>query len=406
MNVKPTEYSYIIITDHGDINGGLAKVVVSQVEELATNQDKRVLILTGSSKLSVSLKNNENIDHVVIGKGEYLLRPNRIKGAIDGLFDFYVLKQLKRNLGKGVSLNTRILVHGWSKSLSPSIFWVLRKYGKITYCWNHDYFLHCPNGGYFDYNKKVSCREKPLSLSCIKRDCDSRSYYFKVWRVLRFFILKAVRGFFKEIAVTDASANVISEYSSDYKGRVIPNPIDIYKKPRIQAELNDYVVIVGRPSPEKGIDKLFETLKDVNYYRKVFIIGGLESDYEGVDSGHLSIEYCGWLDKTEVEKVMCKARYLIFPSLWHEAQGLVVTEAIAMGVPVICAEVNCGVEAVEKFKAGRLYDPYNSSTLVSALEHFELDANVEIYSENGYQSYWLKPEDIKNHITQVIKICR
>ncbi|GGK77329.1 polysaccharide biosynthesis protein [Amphritea balenae] len=399
------DYDYIVITDHGYINGGLAKVVVSQILELSIGRNKKILLVTGSKKLAPELSNN-NVDHLVIGKGDYLTRSNSVDGALNGIFDLSVALKLRKILKACITDDTKVLVHGWSKSLSPSIFLSLRSYTDRTFYWNHDYFMHCPNGGFFDYKIKKSCKESAVSFRCLVRNCDSRSYLIKVWRILRFFAFRLARGKCSEIAVTNASLNVINEFSYFESISVINNPIDLIKKDRIHSEKNDYVVVVGRPSPEKGVAELLELLSKIDFRRKIVVIGAEESDFGNKKLQNLNLECCGWLGRHDVEKIMAKARYLFFPSLWYETQGLVVTEAIAMGVPVICANVNCGMEALGKYKAGMLYDPYELDSLSETIKLFESNDNVKSCSERGYRLYWSMPENINRHVDQVVKICQ
>lgn len=82
----------------------------------------------------------------------------------------------------------------------------------------------------------------------------------------------------------------------------------------------------------------------------------------GVDG----VRFCGWLDETAVAQMLSSSLALILPSI-EEPFGLVVNEAIALGVPVLVAE-NCGARDVLVRNAvnGYVIEPDN----VAGLAHF------------------------------------
>ena len=68
---------------------------------------------------------------------------------------------------------TIVHVHGWTKSLSSSVVQeALQRDFQIVISL-HDYFVACPNGGFYNYKKKHICRLKPLSKACVLSNCDN-----------------------------------------------------------------------------------------------------------------------------------------------------------------------------------------------------------------------------------------
>ena len=54
----------------------------------------------------------------------------------------------------------------------------------------HEYFLACPNGGFFHYGSQEICHKRALSLACLTSRCDVRNDLHKVWRAARQVVLK------------------------------------------------------------------------------------------------------------------------------------------------------------------------------------------------------------------------
>jgi glycosyltransferase involved in cell wall biosynthesis len=59
--------------------------------------------------------------------------------------------------------------------------------------------------------------------------------------------------------------------------------------------------------------------------------GPAESELHGTDRK-------GWLEATELRRMLRKARALIFPSRWQEPFGMLGIEALAEGTPVVVVE--------------------------------------------------------------------
>lgn len=86
-------------------------------------------------------------------------------------------------------------------------------------------------------------------------------------------------------------------------------------------------------------------------------------------SGVEGVRFCGWLDEAAVARLLASSLGLILPSV-EEPFGLVVNEALALGVPVLVAE-NCGARdlLVRSGVDGYVIEPDN----VEGLAHFMAD---------------------------------
>lgn len=105
-------------------------------------------------------------------------------------------------------------------------------------------------------------------------------------------------------------------------------------------EPEDYLVFVGRISPEKGPVEAIQIAKKVQ--KKLIIVAKVDpvdrNYYEEKVKPLITpplIEYVGEKTEGERNEIVKKAKALIFPLDWPEPFGLVIIESLACGTPVI-----------------------------------------------------------------------
>ncbi|HUJ98522.1 MAG TPA: glycosyltransferase family 4 protein [Stellaceae bacterium] len=91
------------------------------------------------------------------------------------------------------------------------------------------------------------------------------------------------------------------------------------------------------------------------------------------EGGIDGVRFCGWLDEERVARVLASSLALILPST-EEPFGLVVNEAIALGVPVLVSE-NCGARdlLVRSGVDGYVIEPDNAPGLARFMERLARD---------------------------------
>lgn len=115
-----------------------------------------------------------------------------------------------------------------------------------------------------------------------------------------------------------------------------------------------YLLFVGRITPEKGVAEAVEAA--VRSGERLIIIGPApENEYwnERIKP-YLGdkIKHLGFVPRKELFKYYRKAKALLFPIQWEEAFGLVMTEAMACGTPVIGFKRGSVPEVIEDKKTG------------------------------------------------------
>ena len=197
----------VVVNDFDYIQGGASKVAIDTAQILYENNVDVIFF-------SATHKENEYKFQQISTNQEECLKDG-IKGAFRGLYNFKTAREFKKLLKTLDRNNTIIHIHGWTKSLSSSIFKIAGKQKFKVVLTLHDYFTACPNGGFFNYNKCEICKKKPMTFDCIKTNCDSRNFLFKIYRVIRQYIqnsnLKKCKNI-NYISISNFSENIIKAY--------------------------------------------------------------------------------------------------------------------------------------------------------------------------------------------------
>ncbi len=375
----------VIVNDFNYVQGGASKVAIDTAR-LLKEEGFNVYFFSAVNKEE---ENIDGITYISTNQNEALKEKNKIKGTVNGIYNFKAKKELKKLLKTLNSNDTIIHVHGWTKALSSSIFDIAFKMKFKVVLTLHDYFTACPNGGYFNYPKNEICHLKSLSWKCIKCNCDSRNYGFKLYRVVRQFvqnkIVKLNDKLEYAISISDFSEKILrSTLGKNTKVTRIYNPIDIDEHiEKVDISKNEYYLYVGRISKEKGVDLFCQAITELGY--KGIVVG--DGDEKSIlEEKFPNIEFAGWKNKDEVKQYMKGAKALIFPSRWYETAGLTVLEAQSLGIPCI---VNKNTAASEFLYYGVKYKTY--------------DELLNCLKDNIFKIKKIKKTDYKNSLIKYLK---
>lgn len=114
-------------------------------------------------------------------------------------------------------------------------------------------------------------------------------------------------------------------------------------------------LLVGRLSPEKGIESLIAAWRDVPHPLTVIGDGPLAEAVRR--AAPPQVRFLGWRSSEEVAAAMAQAALLLFPSLCYENFPLVVAEAMAHGLPVLAASGGAVEDTLEDGRTGAFAPP-------------------------------------------------
>lgn len=356
----------LIVGDFAEINGGQAKVAIDSARLLA-NAGLDVVFFAGSG-MPDAILNHPRIRSVCLGQHTLTSNPSRLEAMAAGLWNRAALLALRREIAALDPGSSVVHCHGWAKVLSPSVGRALAASPVPVIYTMHEYFLACPNGGFFDYQKREICTRRPLSLGCICTDCDVRHISHKAWRVARSAIARSIghmpRGLRHVAYISQTQLRAMDAYLPVTAQRhALPNPVEIGGDP-VDTRRNEAYVFVGRLSPEKG-GLLFAKAAKIAGVKAVFVGDGPEA--VAIRGANQDATITGWVSPDEVQAHLSSARALVFPSLWYEGQPLVPIEALIRGVPVVCGSWSAASEVVDHGVNGVIYDSPDVPSLAASL---------------------------------------
>lgn len=396
----------VICSDFGGITGGQAKVAIESAIGLKKH-GHRVIFFAATGPVHPDLA-AAGVEVHCLGQYDLLGNPSKVGAAIQGIWNRPAAIALGELLASIPQDNTIVHVHGWAKALSPTIGTPIAKSGLPAVFTLHEFFLSCPNGGFYNYQKSEVCTLTPLSPQCLVTHCDARNYPRKIWRVVRLLYAQKI----VHLAECFSDFITISEFQRRIAEPFIPasarlhrlsNPINVEDPGMKSDPASGDFIFVGRLSPEKGPFLFAEAARKVGF---VPIFVG-----DGPIAAELAARFpeariLGWQTEDEVHALMRKARALVFPSLWYEGQPLTVLEAKALGLPVVVADNCAGRDEVEDGVTGLWFKSNDVDDLARALTEMQDDARVSAMSLAAYQAYWAEPRTLDRHVDGLTAIYR
>ena len=389
----------LIVADHAWINGGQSKVAIESALGLA-GRGHRVTFFASVGPADERLA-AAGIEVVCVNQLDINTAPNWLAFLPQYMWNREAAARLRSIISGMDPGNSVVHVHAFAKAVSPSIGPVLAASSVPAVYTMHEFFLVCPNGGFYDYQTAQTCERKPLSLSCITCNCDSRTYAHKLLRVGRQLLINhggLHKAFRHVIMISELQYQASHPFMP--KGVAyhrVDNPLDIVDPSPKAAAGRDFL-FVGRVSREKGIEHYCEAARLAGVEAVIVGDGPL---MEELKTRYPEAKFLGWQNPQQVMALMRAARALVFPSVWYEGQPLTVYESLAMGTPVIVSDVCAGREAINDGRNGLWFKSADAADLARALNRLKDDAAADAMTANAYADYWARPLSLERHLDAI-----
>lgn len=395
----------VFLSDYGFVDGGASAVAQQSAVGLAS-RGFRVGFFCVVGPVSDDLIAS-GIDVHCLNGYDLIGNPSRFQAARNGIWNSASRNAIAEYLKKFPVNDSVIHIHTWTKALSSSVINMVLSLGYRVYLTMHDYFLACPNGGFYDFHAQEICTRRAMSIKCVTCNCDARSYPQKVFRLFRQTVQthlgRAIDSRITYIAVSNFSMTKIRSYlPKNAKIHLLKSPIHIQKQAPVDVARNKKFIFVGRLCPEKGCDIFAQAAAVANVDALFVGDGNLKGLLQRINN---RAEITGWVNKSQLPGLLSQARALVFPSRLYETLGLSVIEAFSMGIPVLTSDNIAASEIVTDGRTGWHFPNGDYNALASILN--KLAKSDEIVASAGsyaYDEYWLDPWSIERHLDNLISI--
>lgn len=396
----------VVLNDHASLTGGSASVAVASALGLAA-RDIPVTLMTAVGPVAEQLRDAPNLEVICLGQREIAKDGNRLRAFANGWRNARAVAALRALLARKSPASTVVHVHAWTKALSPFALDAAAAMGFPVVVTLHDFFIVCPNGGFFVYPKSELCRRKPLSAACWSCSCDRRSFAHKLWRNARTTMqnrmLKIPERTAYCIGVSDFSLGIMRPYlPAAVPCRVVRNPVDCVKMDPAPVGKNRDFLFIGRFEQEKGVCLFAEAARASGVAATFIGDGALASEARRICPRG---RFTGWLAAPEIRRFLQTARALVFPPLWYETLGLVVIEAAAMGVPAIISDECAATDHIRDGVNGLHFARGSAEALRARMLELENDPGLAVrLGRAAYDWYWRDPWTADRHVTELLDI--
>jgi len=263
-----------------------------------------------------------------------------------------------------------IHINNFNYQLTPSILYAAKKYKegagkKVRIVFTaHDYQLLCPNHMFLDGNGNIceDCRNGHF-VSCTKKNCIHHSK-------AKSLIGTAEATLYKHLGTYRCFDTIIC-CSEFLKKKMDTNPVFADKTVAMHnfidvpaasddTQKEDYVLYFGRYAKEKGIETILAA-KNIP-----FVFAGT-GEWEEEINRRENIRNLGFQTGDALTELIRKARCSVYPSIWYENCPFSVMESIALGTPVIGADIGGIPELIEDGKTGLLFESGNTAAFEKAV---------------------------------------
>lgn len=142
-----------------------------------------------------------------------------------------------------------------------------------------------------------------------------------------------------------------SKFFPKSKKVILPNPIKNLLNITKQSSYNLELVFLGQVNRSKGVLDLIDNFKKIKHKHIRLHIVGVGTDMtkaKRLAGKDKRIVWHGWLPSAQLVPLLAKMDVLVVPSLCYENSPTVIYEALAMGIPVLAADIGGVAELIQE----------------------------------------------------------
>jgi glycosyltransferase involved in cell wall biosynthesis len=288
--------------------------------------------------------------------------------------------------------------------ISPAIYYAAHAEGVPVVQTLHNYRLVCPDALLFrDGHVCEECLLKRSPISGIVHACyrNSRAATGVVAAML--MVHGALGTWTRLVDVFIA----LSDFSRDKyiqgglpPGKIVVKPNFVYPDPGMREACESYALFVGRLTTDKGLRVLLAAWESLGSRIPLKIVGDgpLAEEVKDVAQRLGGVEWLGSQPRESVLALMKHAQFLVIPSLWYEAFGVVIAEAYGVGLPVIASNLGSMSTLIRAGDTGLHFRPGDVADLVAQVEWaIAHPAEMEVMGAHARREYETQYSADRNH---------
>jgi glycosyltransferase involved in cell wall biosynthesis len=334
---------------------------ISGGEDVVVQAEKALLEVNGHC-VTLLETSNDDITHPL----------EQAKAAANAVYSRSSKQQVRAEIAR--FLPDVVHVHNFFPLLSPSVYYACREAGIPVVQTLHNYRLLCANAYLFREGEVCEdCVGMRFPWPGVVRGCYRGSKagtavvatMQSIHRILHTWT-KMVDAY---IALTEfARQKFIQQGLPEEK--IVVKPNFAYSEASPSQGQGRYALFVGRLSPEKGIDTLLHAWERIGERMPLKIVGDgqLANTVAEATQKLRGVEWLGRQSKEQVLALMKDAQILVFPSMCYEGFPMVITEAYAVGLPVIASNLGVSSSLIKHGRTGLHFRPGDPEDLAAQIE--------------------------------------
>jgi glycosyltransferase involved in cell wall biosynthesis len=260
-------------------------------------------------------------------------------------------------------------VHNFFPLISPSLFHAVNEFYIPTVWTLHNYRLICAEGQFLR-NQKVcqECLNKSRwkgAIHACYRGSHAAGGLIVVMNQIHKWLGTWDNAVCFYFALTEFGKGIFVKAGLKPE-KIVIKPNVIYPEPleRQESEIDDYALFLGQISAKKGVEMLVDVWQSIGC--KLILAGGgplLDPLKAKALKENSDVMFLGSVEHSKAIELLRRARFLLLPSLHNEGFPLVISEALAVGVPVIASRISPLPELIEDGRTGLLFESGNGEDL-------------------------------------------
>lgn len=374
----------LIVHNYYQLSGGEDTVVANE-KQLLNDHGHKVIIY--------SRDNNELKQYSLLKR---LIFPLTI------IFNFKTYREIKQLIVKEhIDI---VHVHNTLSLISPSVYYAAKKCKLPVVQTIHNFRLLCPAGTFYRDGCICELCIEHGQGEAVKHGCYRNSKFQTLACVINTKVHQITRMYrnINYICLTNFNKNILLQFKQIVPEKVYINPNFTKKSdPIIPYEKREnYFIFVGRIDQLKGIDILLKAWKLMqNTMQKLIICGtGPMEDWckQYIADNRLnSVEMKGFVNNSEVVKMIGNSKALVFPTQCYEGFPMTIVEAFSVGTPVVASDLGNAGNLIVEGVTGTKFLSKSPDSLSKALQRVGTYKNISLTTQSEYEEKYTELQHYK-----------